>query len=81
MQLDPDYAKDLIINMRSLTRQFIQPDSVLFPMIKLLQNKISKEDRNHLVKMMKHVANIDGPIEPEQTNFIRCFEDRMGIGG
>ena len=79
MQLDADYAEDLIIQMRSLSHNLVQPESTLFPMIKVLQNNISKTDARALSGMMREIANTENTINTSQKDFIRRFEERMGL--
>lgn len=81
MQLDRDYAEDLIVQMRSLSQYLTQPESTLFPMVKVLQGVISKDDAEDLAQMLERIARIDSPIESDQTEFIRRFQDRMGLLG
>ena len=81
MQLEPDYAEDLIIQMQSLSGHLVQPESTLFPMISLLQNNISQEDAKDLAGMMKRIASVDSPIAADQADFIRRYKDRMGLLG
>ncbi len=81
MQLDPDYAGDLIIQMRSLSQHLVQAESTLFPMIKVLQNNISKDDGRTLAEMLRQIANIENMINTSQKEFIRRFEERMGLLG
>lgn len=81
MQIGRDYADDLIIQMRSLSQYLNQPDSALFPMVKLLQNDISRDDAKVLSGMMGRIAATDEPMSPDQKDFIRRFEDRMGLLG
>jgi len=79
MQLDASYAEDLTINMRSISQYLTQPESTLFPMIKVLQNSISTSDATDLVQMMTRIGNHDGAINLDQKDFIRRFQDRMGL--
>jgi len=80
MLLPADDAKDMVIQLRSLTQYLKQADSTLFPMIKLLQTKVTKSEAKDLSSMMLDVAATDDPVNEEQSNFIRRFEERMGIG-
>lgn len=79
MQLDISYAEDLTINMRSISQYLTQPESTLFPMIRILQNNVSDKDAGELVQMMTRIANCDGAINRDQKDFIRRFQDRMGL--
>jgi len=79
MQLDREYADDLIVQMRSLSQHLTLPDSTLFPMIKILQNEIGKDDARELSAMLRRIANVDSPIDLDQDNFVRRFEERMGL--
>lgn len=81
MQLDREYADDLIVQMRSLSQYLTQPDSTLFPMIKILQNSIGKDDARELSVMLRRIAGVDSPIDADQDNFVRRFEERMGLMG
>jgi uncharacterized tellurite resistance protein B-like protein len=78
-QLEPDYAEDLIINMRSLSQYLTQPESTLFPMIKVLQNNVSKSDAGDLAQMLRTISSVDSPIDDSQENFVRRYEERMGL--
>ncbi len=79
MQLDPDDAGGFVVQLRSLTSYLKQADSALFPMVDLLRQKISKDEARDLVGMMAVIAEADGPTNDEQRNFIRRFEERMGL--
>ena len=79
MQLDPEDADDMVIQMRSITQYLTQPDSTLYPMVELLLNSISKDDARELSYMMKDVAETDSEINLDQKELIRRFEERMGI--
>lgn len=81
MQLDMSEAEDMIIQMRSITQYLNQPDSTLFPMINILQNTIGKSDARELAAMMRRVGSIESPLDNAQTDFMRRFEDRMGLLG
>lgn len=81
MQLERAYAEDLIVQMRSLSQHLNQPDSTLFPMIRILQQTIGRDDAKDLAAMLKRVAAVEGQIEPDQSSFIRRYEDRMGLLG
>ena len=79
MQLDRRYADDLIIQMRSLSQYLNQPDSTLFPMLKILQGNIPAGDAKDLSAMMHRIAGIDSAVSMGQQNFIRRYEERMGL--
>ena len=79
MQLGRDYADDLIIQMRSLSQYLNQPDSTLFPMLKVLQDNIAVDDAKELAGMMTRVGTIDTEISADQQGFIRRYEERMGL--
>lgn len=81
MHLNIEDAKDMIVQMRSLTQYLNQPDSTLFPMIDILQKMISKQDARELADMMRRIGEIESPIDTAQMDFIRRFEDRMGLLG
>ncbi len=79
MQLDPEDADDMVIQMRSITQYLTQPDSTLYPMVELLLKSISKDDARELSSMMKDVAETNSEINLDQKELIRRFEERMGI--
>lgn len=79
MQLYREYADDLVVQMRSLSQHLTLPDSTLFPMIKILQNEISKNDAQDLSTMLRRIASIENPINLDQDSFVRRFEERMGL--
>lgn len=81
MQLDRDYAEDLIIQMRSITQYLNQPDSTLFPMVNILRGRIDKKDAQDLVAMLQRIAETEEPISADQKDFIHRFQDRMGLLG
>jgi len=80
MQLERADAEDMILQMRSLTQQLKQPSSTLYPMVDLLRDNIDRQDAQELSAMLQDIAVIDSPINADQINFIRRFEERMGIG-
>lgn len=80
MQLGADDADGYVVQLRSLSGYLKQADSALFPMVDLLRKTISKDDARDLVGMMAAIAETDSPVNPEQQNFIRRFEERMGLG-
>lgn len=79
MQLDREYAEDLVIQMRSITQYLNQPESTLFPMVNILRGSVDKNDAQALVAMLETIAETDDPINPDQKDFIHRFQDRMGL--
>jgi len=80
MQLSPEDADGYVVQLRSLSGYLKQADSALFPMVDLLQTFVTKEEARDLSTMLVSVAESDDPPNPEQLNFIRRFEERMGLG-
>lgn len=80
MQIDEDEATDIITQMRSLTQYLKQSDSTLFPMVDFLRGKIDRQDALDLSAMLQDIAVTENPINSDQKNFIRSFEERLGIG-
>ena len=80
MQLPSDEADDMVVQMRSLSQHLTQAESALFPMVDLLRVKISKAESMELSAMLQDIAVTESPINQDQINFIRRFEERMGIG-
>ncbi len=80
MQLPSDEAADMVVQMRSLSQYLTQAESALFPMVDLLRVKISKAESMELSAMLQDIAVTETPINQDQINFIRRFEERMGIG-
>lgn len=79
MELDPEDAESHLVQLRSLTGYLKQADSALFPMVDLLRRAINKDEARDLVGMMAIIAEADSPANDEQLNFIRRFEERMGL--
>lgn len=80
MQLDSDDADGYVVQLRSLSGYLKQADSALFPMIDVLRKSVSKDEARELASMLIKVAETDDPPNPEQLNFVRRFEERMGLG-
>ncbi len=81
MHVDKDYADDLVVHMRALSHHLNQPESTLFPMIKILQSAINRQEAQELSMMMAEMAAFDTPANDRQIDFIRRFKDRMGLLG
>ncbi len=71
-------AEDFVLNIRWLTRDYKQPDSVLRPMINFLQKSVSTQEASDLRDMMETIAKINGPASP-QTDFIRRYNDGLNL--
>ena len=73
-----DDVEDFVLNIRWLTRDYKQPDSVLRPMINFLQKNVSTKEAFDLRDMMESVAAITGPTDA-QTDLIRRYSDGMNL--
>lgn len=80
MQLEPSEADGYVVQLRSLSGYLKQADSALFPMVSVLRNAVSKEEARELSSMLVNIAEAETPPNNEQQNFIRRFEERMGLG-
>ena len=80
MELTEDYADDSLIQLMAMTSQIILQDTLLFAMIDVLRGKINNDEASGLVDMMSEVAQCDGDISQDQSELIRRFKERMGIG-
>jgi len=80
MQLSPNDADDYILQLGSLTADLKQADSALFPMLDILRQSVNADEARQLSSMLVNVAETDSLPNTEQLNFIRRFEDRMGLG-
>ncbi|MEP1231141.1 MAG: hypothetical protein ABJG88_10735, partial [Litorimonas sp.] len=81
MQLDRDHADGLYRQMRSLTHHVVLPENALFPMLKILQSSIDRQDGEELARMLDAVANASQSINSEQKEFIRRYRERMNLLG
>ncbi len=79
MQIARTDAQDMVVQMRSLSQYLNQAESTLYPMVDLLRNKISRDEAAELSAMLQDIAVTETPINQDQINFIRRFEERMGI--
>lgn len=73
-----DDVEDFVLNIRWLTRDYKQPDSVLRPMLNFLQKSVSAKEAFDLRDMMERVAQVTGPTDG-QTDFIRRYSDGMNL--
>ena len=80
MELKEDYADDSFIQLMAMTSQIILQDTLLFAMIDVLRGKINNDEASGLADMMSEVAQCDGDISQDQSELIRRFKERMGIG-
>jgi len=80
MQLPKDHAADLLLQLKAMTSQIVLQDTLLFRMIDVLRGKISTDDALGLAKMLETVAVCDGEASLDQSELIRRFKERMGIG-
>lgn len=80
MQMEPEDADGYVIQLRSLSGYLKQADSALFPMVDVLRGTVSKDEARALSSMMVTIAETDAEPNNEQLNFIRRFEERMGLG-
>lgn len=79
MQLSKDDADGLYRQMHSLTYDITLPESALFPMVEILKTNIDRDEAEGLALMMESVARLDDVVNPEQSEFIRRFRERMGL--
>lgn len=79
MQLTPDHAEDLILQLKALTQQITLQDTLLFRMVDVLRGNITADDAQDLAQMLEAVAASDGPPSLDQKEMVRRFKERMGI--
>ncbi len=79
MKLPKDDTSDLVDNLRWLTRDIKQPDSVLRPMTKFLRKTVSGNEAEDLAHMLTEVAITGGMAADKQMHFIRQYRDMMGL--
>jgi len=80
MQWPKDEAANLLLQLKALTSHVILQDTLLFRMIDVLRGQISPDESAELAAMMEQVAQCEGPASLDQTDIIRRFKERMGIG-
>ena len=80
MELRASRAEDILIQMKAVTSQIVLQDTLLMAMIDVLRGTIDEDDAVGLADMMSEVAKADGPISHDQSELIRSFKERMGIG-
>ena len=80
MQMSKDDADGIYRQMHSLIYDIVLPESSLFPMLTILKDSVDRSDAEDLAQMMETTASTDGVANMEQTEFIRRFRERMGLG-
>lgn len=78
MALEADQADGLIRQMEIVQSEVTLPESALFPMVDILKSDINRDEARQLARMLNRMAEVDGRT-PEQTEFIRRFQERMGL--
>lgn len=78
MALEPDDADGLTRQMEMVHHDVTLPETTLFPMVDILKASIDREDARQLARMLGRVADTDGRTS-EQTEFIRRYQERMGL--
>ena len=78
MALEPDVADGVILQMEMIHTDVTLPESTLFPMVDILKDGIDRNDARALALMLGRVAGVTGPTA-EQQNFIRRYQERMGL--
>ncbi|WP_017932012.1 tellurite resistance TerB family protein [Robiginitomaculum antarcticum] len=71
-------AEEFVLNIRWLTREYKQADSVLRPMTNFLQKQISSKEAAELRDMMESIAAVNGPTDSQQ-DLIRRYSDLMNL--
>lgn len=79
MAFPQDDIDDFVTNIRWLTRDLKQPDTVLRPMGNFLQKEISKTEADELSAMLVKIAQSDGEPTQKQTGFILRYREYMGL--
>ena len=80
MQMPEPHAEDLLIQLKALTQHVTLQDTLLFAMIDVLRGKIDTDEALGLADMMREVALADGSMNNDQSEIIRRFKERMGVG-
>ena len=80
MELRASHAEDILIQMKAVTSQIVLQDTLLMAMIDVLRGSIEADEAAGLADMMSEVAKADGPMSQDQSELIRRFKERMGIG-
>ena len=79
MRLEPEDADGMVLQMEIVQDDVTLPETALFPMTDILRDTVERDDARRLLGMMEAVARVTGP-NPEQTEFLRRYAERMGLG-
>ena len=78
MQMEPDDADGLVLQMEMVQDAVTLPETALFPMTDILRAEIDRKDARGLAEMMEAVAQVDGETA-EQREFIRRYRERLNL--
>lgn len=79
MAIDPAEGEDFIDNVRWLTRDYKQADSVLRPMVNFLRKTISSSEADDLAHMITEISLADGSPTTDQVHLIKKYREYMGL--
>lgn len=80
MDMEPDDADGLILQMESIVYDITLPETALTPMNRLLhQSSIGRNAAADLARMLDQVASADGLPSDGQKSFIRTFRESWDL--
>ena len=80
MELRASHAEDILIQMKAITSQIVLQETLMMAMVDVLRGNIEADEAAGLADMMNEVAKAGGPISHDQSELIRRFKERMGVG-